>query len=80
VVHLKNHRKERMKRMSTVKMQNFIVRCKRIFIGLEDSKRSWKVAVQCDKMLIHETSRPVDYKNLIEYLRNKFPECTKALS
>jgi transposase len=65
--------------MSTVKMQNFIVKGKKIFIGLEDSKLSWKIAVRCDKMLIHETSMPVDYKNLIGYIHNKFPECSIEL-
>jgi transposase len=57
------------------KMQHFIVKGKEIFIGLEDSKKSWKVAVRCEKMLIHEASMPARYENLIGYCRNKFPDC-----
>ena len=57
------------------KMQDYIVQSKEVFIGLEDSKKSWKVAVQCEKQLIHQTSMPVDYYALIGYLRNKYPKC-----
>jgi transposase len=57
------------------KMQHSIVKSKDIFVGLEDSKKSWKVAVRCEKMLIHETSMPAKYKDLIGYFRNKFPGC-----
>jgi transposase len=57
------------------KMQDYIVKDKKIFIGLEDSKRTWKVAVRCEKMLIHQTAMPAEYKSLIGYIRNKFPSC-----
>jgi transposase len=57
------------------KMQHSIVKSKEIFVGLEDSKKSWKVAVRCEKMLIHETSMPAQYKDLIGYFHNKFPGC-----
>ena len=33
------------------KMQDFIVKGKRIFIGLEDSKRTWKLCVRSQGML-----------------------------
>jgi len=65
--------------MRTVKMQDYIVKIKKIFVGLEDSKKTWKVAVRCEKMLIHQTTMPVDYQNLRSYLRNKFPACTIEL-
>jgi transposase len=29
------------------KKQEFIVQGKRIFVGLEDSKRTWKVCAEC---------------------------------
>ena len=45
-------------------------------MGLEDSKKSWKIAVRCDKRLIHRVSMEAKYPVLITYLRNKFPECT----
>lgn len=62
-----------------VKMQDYIVKNKQIFVGLEDSKRTWKIAARCEKMLIHETIMPMGYSNLIGYLRNKFPDCTIEL-
>jgi transposase len=61
------------------KMQDFIVKNKQIFIGLEDAKRSWKIAVRCDKMLIHQTILPMDKQNLLSYIRNKYPGCTVRL-
>lgn len=61
------------------KMQDYIVKGKEIFVGLEDSKKTWKVAVRCEKMLIHEASMPTEYQNLITYLRNKYPECRISL-
>ena len=51
------------------KMQDIIVKNKQIFIGLEDAKRSWKIAVRCDKMLIHQTILPMDKQNLLSLKR-----------
>ena len=57
------------------KMQNHIVKSNRIYIGLEDSKRTWKICVRCDKMIVQETSMPADYPVFHSYLQNKFPNC-----
>jgi transposase len=57
------------------KMQEYIVKGNRIFIGLEDSKRTWKVCVRCDRMVVHETSMPAKYEVLRTYLVNRYPEC-----
>jgi transposase len=57
------------------KIQDFVIEGKEIFVGLEDSKSTWKIAVHCEKMLIHQTSMKTDYPILIKYLRNKFPRC-----
>lgn len=57
------------------KMQDFIVKGKRIFVGLEDSKRTWKLCVRCDRMQVDETSMPAEYENLRNYLRNRYPDC-----
>ena len=62
--------------MNTRKLQDFVVKGKEIFVGLEDSKRTWKVAVRCEKMMIQRVSMKAEYSVLIGYLRNKFPECT----
>lgn len=57
------------------KMQEFIVKGKSIFIGLEDSKRTWKICVRCDGMIVHETSMPTEYNNLHSYLTRRYPDC-----
>jgi transposase len=65
--------------MNIRKVQDFVVAGKEIFVGLEDSKKTWKLAVRCDRMVIHGTSMEAKYPVLIKYLRNKFPECTLHL-
>jgi transposase len=61
--------------MNARKVQDFVVTGKEVFVGLEDSKTTWKIAVRSDKMVIHRTSMEAKYPVLIRYLRNKFPEC-----
>jgi len=61
------------------KMQHYIVENNRIFVGLEDSKKTWKVCVRCDRMIVHETSMPTDYENLRNYLKNRYPGCVKRV-
>ncbi len=61
--------------MKTYRLQDCVVRGKEIFVGLEDSKRTWKVAVRSEKMLIHQVSMEAKYPALIGYLRNNFPQC-----
>jgi transposase len=61
------------------KIQDFVVRGKDIFIGLEDSKRSWKVCVRSEGMIVHETSMPADYEVLRKYLQQKYPTCRASL-
>ena len=57
------------------KVQEFVVQGKRIFVGLEDSKKTWKLCVQCDGMVIQETSMPARYEVLRAYLLSRYPEC-----
>lgn len=57
------------------KMQDYIVKGKDIFIGLEDSKRTWKISCRCEKMEVHYASMAADYAVLRSYLRNRYPEC-----
>lgn len=57
------------------KMQEYIEKGNRIFIGLEDSKKTWKLCVRCDRMIVHETGMPAKYEVLQAYLKNKYPEC-----
>jgi hypothetical protein len=61
------------------KKQDFIVPGKRIFVGLEDSKRTWKGCVRSAGMVVHETSMPAVYDNLRRYLQNRYPGCQTQL-
>jgi transposase len=65
--------------MNIRKVQDFVVKGKEVFVGLEDSKKTWKLAVRCERMVIHRASMEATYSVLIGYLRNKFPECTIRL-
>jgi transposase len=57
------------------KIQGYVVKGQDVFIGLEDSKRTWKLCVRSANIIIHETSMPAEYENLRNYLRNGYPEC-----
>jgi len=62
--------------MNVRRVQHFVVDGKEIFVGLEDSKKTWKLAVRSEGMLIHQASMEAKYSVLIRYLRNNFPNCT----
>lgn len=57
------------------KKQDFIVKGKRLLVGLEDSKGTWKLCVRCEGMIVHETSMPAEYDALWAYLRRRYPAC-----
>jgi transposase len=57
-------------------MQTYIQKNKEIFVGLEDSKRSWVICVRSEKTVVHETSMPAKYEVLLNYLNNNYPGCT----
>lgn len=57
------------------KMQKSIVEGKQIFVGLEDSKRSWRLCVRCEGMIVHEVSMPAEFAVLREYLGGRYPGC-----
>ena len=57
------------------KMRQSVVEGKRIFIGLEDSKKTWRVNVRYNGMEVHQASMPSDYGDLKGYLANRFPGC-----
>jgi transposase len=61
--------------MKIYRIQNSVVEGKEIFVGLEDSKNTWKIAVRSERMVIHQASMDAKYPALIGYLRNKFPDC-----
>jgi len=57
------------------KKQEFIVQGKEIFVGLEDSKRTWRLCVRSEGIIVHETSMPAEYETLRTYLRARYPDC-----
>jgi len=50
-----------------------------VFIGLEDSKRTWKLCVRSGNSIVHELSIPASFDNLIDYIRHSYPECIVKL-
>jgi transposase len=58
-----------------LKKQDFVVKGKRVFVGLEDSKRTWKLCVRCEGMIVDETSLPTDYENLRSYFGRNYADC-----
>ena len=57
------------------KVQEFVVKGKEVFVGLEDSKRKWKICVRSGRRVIHECTMDAKYEVFRGYLGNKFPEC-----
>jgi len=57
------------------KIQDYILKDNKIYVGLEDSKRTWKLCIRSDGMIVHETSMPADYDNLKRYLGGCYPGC-----
>lgn len=65
--------------MRARKMIDYVVKGKSVWVGLEDSKRTWKISVRCENREVHYTCMPARYDVLREYLHKKFPECQITL-
>jgi transposase len=57
------------------KIQQEILTAKKVFVGLEDSLRSWKICVRHDGAIIFQGSMPTDYSSLRQFFLKKFPKC-----
>lgn len=57
------------------KMQQYIVKGKKVFVGLEDSKRTWKICVRSEGMEVHYLSMDAKYAGLKHYLLCNYPDC-----
>lgn len=57
------------------KMINFTVKNANIFIGLEDSKRTWKLCIRSNGIVVQETSMPARYEVLKSFFKNNYPGC-----
>ena len=58
-----------------MKKQDFILKGCEIFIGLEDSKKTWRLCIRSGGNLIREIAIPANYENLKSYFHNNFPKC-----
>ena len=58
------------------KIQKYVLKEKEIFVGLEDSKKTWKLCVRSEGVVVNETSMPAKYEVLNNYFMNRFPDCT----
>jgi transposase len=47
----------------------------KIFVGLEDSKKTWQLCVRSGGVIVHEASMPAKFDVLRNYFNNRFPEC-----
>jgi len=52
-----------------------ILRKEKVFVGLEDSKKTWQLCVRSGGVIVNETSMPAKLDVLSNYFNNKFPEC-----
>ena len=57
------------------KIQEYVLRGKDVYVGVDDSKKTWVICVRSGQMVVHETTMPAKYENLRNYFRHKFPEC-----
>jgi transposase len=55
--------------------RDYILRNEKVFVGLEDSKKTWSLCVRSGGIIVHETSMPAQYGVLRNYFNNKFPKC-----
>ncbi len=56
-------------------IREYVLKDQEIFVGLEDSKKSWKICVRSGGIIVHETSMPAKYEVLDNYFKNRFPGC-----
>jgi transposase len=54
---------------------NYILRNEKVFVGLDDSKKTWSLCIRSGGVIVGETSMPAKYEVLRSYFHNKFPEC-----
>lgn len=57
------------------KIREYVLKDKDIYVGLEDSKMSWKICVRNQRTVVQECTMPASYEVLRNYFHNKFPDC-----
>jgi transposase len=64
-----------MKKLEGQSLQEHVLKDQEVFVGLEDSKKSWKICCRSGGIIVKETSMPAQYENLRNFFYNKFPDC-----
>ena len=57
------------------KVTNYTIKSKPVYIGLEDSKRTWKLCIRYNGREIRSTSMPAAWPVLRSFLNNNFENC-----
>ena len=55
--------------------REYILRNEKVFVGVDDSKKTWSLCIRSEGIIVHETSMPAQYGVLRNYFNNKFPKC-----
>ncbi len=58
------------------KMQQYKVKGKQVYVGIDVSKRKYSLNVRSEGMMVAQLTIPADYEVLGNYFRNNYPECT----
>lgn len=61
------------------KMTKTLLKGKQIFVGLEDSKKTWCLHILCDREMVQRTSMPADYQNLLSFFKKNYGESEIAV-
>ena len=63
-----------MKKMRTYKLKG-----KKVFVGIDVSKRTYSINVRSEDMMVEQFNMPADYDVLGNHLRTKYPQCDISL-
>ena len=54
---------------------DYVLRNEKVYVGLEDAKKTWNLCARSGGIIVHETSMPAQHEVLRNYFHNKFPGC-----
>jgi transposase len=55
--------------------QSYVLKEEKVFVGLDDSKKTWSLCVRSGGVIVNETRMPAQYEVLRNYFYNRFPDC-----
>ncbi len=62
-----------------ISIQEHTLKDQAIYVGLEDSKKTWKLCIRSFGKVVKEASMPADYSNLRAYFHRNFPGCAISI-